>query len=191
MWEKVGSKSQNSSEDDTLNEGRLASAEEESVLKISHVAKDSVIVSVPNVLISSPNDQDRSGKTCFPPTSTPMVSGTVDEKKTDDLHESYIDNPANETVNLMTKPNLHPPHPMIITPVMKFMRRKSRPMDLVFFNSPRMSPASAFSPMTPAIKAMLTPCIREPSLVPLNTVAKPDKPLHIVHPITGKIHFIA
>ncbi|XP_052063093.1 LOW QUALITY PROTEIN: fatty acid synthase-like [Mytilus californianus] len=195
LWERVQFESQNSEEDendDTLNEARLASACESVDLKISQPSKDVVIVRVPNVQITLLDEPD--SKTFCPPdyraTSTPMVTLRV-HKKSDDLHESYIDIPLSDNSTCIKKDSLVvkllPPNPMIVTPVPEKRRKKSRPMDLVFINSPGMSPAKAFTPMTPSIRILLTPAIKEPSLVPLNSSPKQDKPLYIVHPITGKV----
>ncbi|XP_071176050.1 fatty acid synthase-like [Mytilus edulis] len=196
LWERVQFDSQNSEDDendDTLNEAQLASACESIDLKISQPSKDVVIVRVPNVQITLLDDTD--GKMLFPPdyraTSTPMVTLRVD-KESDDLHESYIDIPLSDNSIMCSKkeslvPKLLPPQAMIVTPVPDKRRKKSRPMDLVFINSPGMSPGKAFTPITPSIRSLLTPAIKEPSLVPLNSSSKHDKPLYIVHPITGKV----
>ncbi|CAG2232810.1 FASN [Mytilus edulis] len=193
LWERVQFDSQNSEDDendDTLNEAQLASACESVDLKISQPSKDVVIVRVPNVQITLLDDTD--GKMLFPPdyraTSTPMVTLRVD-KESDDLHESYIDIPLSDNSIMCSKkeslvPKLLPPQAMIVTPVPDKRRKKSRPMDLVFINSPGMSPGKAFTPITPSIRSLLTPAIKEPSLVPLNSSSKHDKPLYIVHPIT-------
>lgn len=187
MWERVKSESQDSAEDGTLNEGLLSpSTLEKSEIRISHLGDRSMIVQVPNVVIISP-DEEKEG-TNFPPTSTPMVR-VKDPTRTDDLHESYIDSPpATPSLRPCFLSQQLPPQPMIMTPMPLLpskKKKKSRPVDLLFVKSTNSPVKSGFSPMTPAIKRLLTPSHREPTVVPLNMLQRKETPLFIVHPITG------
>jgi hypothetical protein len=181
FWEceKGEPNSQNGGNDDALDESGIQP--ESSDLKISSVGPDAVVVRVPNVLIMSPDE-----KHSFQPTSTPMAT-VVKEDMSVDLHESYIYIPPVHKKKVRRISCL-PPRPMIIAPVeVPKKRRHSRPVELFFSaNSCGLTPGNVFAPMTTAIKELLQPAKREPSLVSLNDVLSLDKPLFVVHPITDK-----
>ena len=77
---------------------------------------------------------------------------------------------------------------------MRLMAKKSKPIPAPFkLLKPKIDllmVAPPMTPMTPALKDVLTPSKMLPTLVPLNPFkADQGRPLFIVHPITGKKHF--
>ena len=78
---------------------------------------------------------------------------------------------------------------------MKLMSKKSKPIPAPFkLLKPKvdlLKVAPPMTPMTPALKDVLTPSKLMPVLVPLNPLsAAQGRPLFIVHPVTGKISFL-
>ena len=74
---------------------------------------------------------------------------------------------------------------------MRLMSKKSKPIPAPFkLLKPKvdlLKMAPPMTPMTPALKDVLTPSKMEPNLVPLNPlISAQGRPLFIVHPITGK-----
>ena len=77
---------------------------------------------------------------------------------------------------------------------MKLMSKKSKPIPAPFkLLKPKvdlLKVAPPMTPMTPALKDVLTPSKLMPVLVPLNPLsASQERPLFIVHPVTGKNYF--
>ena len=75
---------------------------------------------------------------------------------------------------------------------MKLMAKKSKPIPAPFkLLKPKidlLKVAPPMTPMTPALKDVLTPSKMVPTLVPLNLLSGAQgRPLFIVHPITGKL----
>ncbi|XP_069113193.1 fatty acid synthase-like isoform X2 [Argopecten irradians] len=114
-------------------------------------------------------------------TSTPMV--TITEDKVDNLHESYIE-PISGSNKLQVKgakgPNFLSPLSLSGISNFKSTRPISHQVDLLFVGPPR-------TPLTPAIRAVLTPSSHEPTIVPLNSAQTGSKTVFMVHPITGKL----
>lgn len=174
--------------------------EKKGVLDISEITKErkdskdkkvTISENLPRISVSGDGDKDLcdgSHSTATPKGRLSRMKGMTPTIEITEEHDGGLYKPWSPGPDKIGTPAVRE------SSFMRLMSRKSKPIPAPFkLLKPKvdlLKVAPPMTPMTPALKEVLTPSKMEPNLVPLNPLTPAQgRPLFIVHPITGRTSF--